>query len=171
MAAAALAIFATISRNRSILIVSLSVAATAILGDAMTDRETIRTLISQGYDARSRGDIEGILALFHPDAKFELAGSKTHSSSAGSAQGHAELRTTLVGLISAFEFVQRVVVNIIIENERAAVHSRVQLRFVPKDKTVATDLIDLWKFENGKVVELVEFVDTALVNDLMRGSA
>ncbi len=31
-----------------------------------------------------------------------------------------------------------------------------------------TDMLDLWKFENGKVVELVEFVDTALINHLMQ---
>jgi ketosteroid isomerase-like protein len=54
------------------------------------------------------------------------------------------------------------------ESEQAAVHSRVTLRFVPKDLTVSTDLLDLWKFENGKIVELIEFADTALVNDLMK---
>jgi ketosteroid isomerase-like protein len=37
-----------------------------------------------------------------------------------------------------------------------------------KDLTVSTDLLDLWKFESGKIVELIEFADTALVNDLMK---
>jgi uncharacterized protein (TIGR02246 family) len=137
-------------------------------GRTMTDRETIQALINQGYDARKTGDVEGIMALFHPDGKFELAGSKTHTAAAGIAQGHTALRTTLTGLTSAFEFVQRDFINIVIDGERAAVHSRVKLRFIPKDRTVTTDLLDLWKFENGKVVELVEFADTAMINDLMR---
>jgi ketosteroid isomerase-like protein len=42
------------------------------------------------------------------------------------------------------------------------------MRFIPKDRTVTTDILDLWKFENGKVVELVEFADTALINHLMQ---
>ena len=108
------------------------------------------------------------MAAFHPDGKFQLAGSKEHTAAAGAARGHGELRTTLAGLIAAFQFVERDIISIVIENERAAVHSRVKLRFVPKDRTVTTDLLDLWKFENGKIVELVEFADTALVNDLMR---
>ena len=134
----------------------------------MPDRETIKALIERAYEARRTGDIEGIMAVFHPDGKFELAGSKEHTATVGTAQGHQELRATLAGLVAAFQFVQRDIVSIVIEDERAAVHSRVKLRFVPKDKTVTTDLLDLWKFRDGKIVELVEFVDTALVNDLMR---
>jgi ketosteroid isomerase-like protein len=71
-------------------------------------------------------------------------------------------------LIGAFEFVERDVVSLVIDSEQAAVHCRVKLRFIPKDRTITTDLLDLWTFRDGKVVELVEFVDTALVNELMR---
>jgi ketosteroid isomerase-like protein len=73
-----------------------------------------------------------------------------------------------MALVAAFEFVQRDIVNLIIEGQQAAVHSRVKLRFIPKDRTVTTDILDLWKFEDGKIVELVEFVDTALINNLTR---
>ena len=108
------------------------------------------------------------MAIFHSDGKFELAGSKEHTAAAGRVQGHQAVRTTLVGLVATFQFVQRQIIGILIDGDRAAVHSRVELRFIPKDKTVSTELLDLWKFENGKIVELVEFVDTALVNELMR---
>jgi ketosteroid isomerase-like protein len=106
------------------------------------------------------------MAIFHPDGKFELAGSKEHTAAAGSAQGHQELRTTLVGLVATFQFVQRDTISILIDGDRAAVRSHVVLRFNPKDKTMTTEFLDLWKLENGKIVELVEFVDTALVNEL-----
>ena len=135
---------------------------------SMTDRETIRALIERAYEARRIGDIEATTATFHPDGKFELVGAKALTAAAGTAQGHAAIRATLAGLIASFEFVQRDFVTFIIDGERAAVHSRVKLRFIPKDRTVTTDLLDLWKFENGKAVELIEFADTALVNDLMR---
>jgi ketosteroid isomerase-like protein len=133
----------------------------------VTNRDAIKTLIERIYEVRRTGDIEGAIAAFHPDGKFELAGSKEHTATIGKAEGHQELRETFAKLIAAFQFVARDIVNLVIEDERAAVHSRVKLRFVPKDRTVTTDLIDLWKFKDGKVLELLEFVDTALINDLM----
>lgn len=132
------------------------------------DREAIKALIDQAYEYRRTKHIEGIMSLFHPDARFELAGSKALTAVAGVSQGHQELRTTLAKLIANFEFEQREIVNIVIENEQAVVHSRVRLRFIPKNFAVTTDLVDIWKFDNGKIVELVEFVDTALINDLVR---
>jgi ketosteroid isomerase-like protein len=54
-----------------------------------------------------------------------------------------------------------------IDGERAAVHSRVKIRYVPRNMTVTTDLLDTFHFRDGKIVEFVEFADTALVKDLM----
>jgi uncharacterized protein (TIGR02246 family) len=132
------------------------------------DREAIKALLERAYEARRTEDIEGIIAVFDPDAKFTLVGSKEVTAVAGIAQGHRKLRIMLSGLIDHFQFVHRDILSILIDNDAAAVHSRVTLRFVPKDKTVTTELLDLWKIENGKIVELIEFVDTALINDLMR---
>lgn len=132
------------------------------------DREATKALIERIYEARRTGDIETIIAVFDPNGRFQLAGSKEHTPAVGTAQGHQELRTLIAGLIAAFEFVQRDIISLVIENDRAAVHSRVKLRFVPKDRTVTTDLLDLWTFKDGKAVEMVEFADTAMVNDLTR---
>lgn len=132
------------------------------------DREAIKSLLDRAYEARRTGDIEEIISAFHPDAKFTLAGSEEVTSVVRVSQGHQELRRTLAGLIDNFQFVHRDILSILIDKDRAAVHSRVSLRFVPKDKTVTTELLDLWKFGEGTIIELVEFVDTALVNDLIR---
>jgi uncharacterized protein (TIGR02246 family) len=132
------------------------------------DREEIKALVEKAYEARRTEDIEGMIAVFHQDGKFQLAGSQEAAAVAGIAQGHPELRKTLAELIADFQFVQRDIIGFLIDGDRAAVHSRVKLRFMPKDRTVTTDLLDLWKVENGKIVELVEFVDTALINDLTR---
>lgn len=106
---------------------------------AVADREIIRALIEQTYEARRIGDIEATVAAFHPDGKFELVGSKALTAAAGTAQGHAELRATVAGLIASFEFVRRDFVAIVIDGERAAVHSRVKLRFIAKDRMIMTD--------------------------------
>jgi len=130
----------------------------------MIDRATIQALIEQGYTARKNGDVEGILSLFHPQGRFQLVGSPEVTSLVGIASGHSALRAAMTGFIAKFEFLQRDVVSILIDGNQAAVHSRVKLRSIPKNRTEMTDILDLWKFEDGKIVELVEFADTALIN-------
>ena len=134
----------------------------------MTDRETIKSLIEQAYEARRRGDLEPLVAVFHPDASFTIVGDNKLTAAAGRVKGHAALRQTLAGLIAGFEFLQRDIINLVVEGDRCACHSRVKLRYVPTNRTVTTDILDLCKFDNGKIAEFTEFVDTALVNDLAR---
>ena len=133
----------------------------------MTDRKTIEALIEKGYHARSKGDLEGLMSAFHPEAVFELAGSRTALAVAGAARGHQEVRTTMTDLVAAFEFIQRDIISMTIDGERAAVHSRIKVRSIPGAKTATTDILDLFKFKDGKVIELVEFADTALIKDMM----
>jgi ketosteroid isomerase-like protein len=136
----------------------------------MTDRETIRKLIEQAYAARAIGDIKGAMAGYHADGVFELAGEKRTLALAGAVKGHANVQEVMTGLAAAFEFLQRDIISMIIEGDRAAVHSRLRIRFVPKDKTITTELVDMFKIKDGKIVELVEFADTALIKELTGGS-
>jgi ketosteroid isomerase-like protein len=131
----------------------------------MTDR-AIEALIKQGYAAREKGDVEAILACFRADGRFHFVGSPETASICGLAAGHAELRAAMTALVANFEILQRDFVAILIDGNRAAVHSRVKARHVPNGKIVTTDILDLWTFENGEIVEMVEFADTALVNSL-----
>jgi ketosteroid isomerase-like protein len=133
----------------------------------MTDRKTIEAVIDRCYAARQKGDLETLMAAFDPDAVFELAGSKELVAAAGAARGHQDIQTTLTGLIEAFDFIDRDIISIVIDGERAAVHSRVTIKYVPADRTFTTDLLDSFHFRNGKIVELLEFADTALIKDLM----
>jgi ketosteroid isomerase-like protein len=134
----------------------------------VNDRQKIKSLIEQAYESRRTGDIGALMATFHPDCKFELVGAKPLVQAAGIAAGHAELRAVLTALIGNFKFVRRDFLNFVIEDDRASVHSRVVLRYVPKDRSETTEIVDLWKFQDGQIIELIEFCDTALVNDMMR---
>jgi ketosteroid isomerase-like protein len=134
---------------------------------AMTDRKAIEALIEKAYDARKQGDVEALMSAFHAEAVFELAGSETLLPVAGAWRGHQGVRTTMAGLVAAFEFIHRDIISTTIDGDRAAVHSRIKVRAVPGDRTVTTDILDLFKFKDGKVIELVEFADTALIKDMM----
>jgi ketosteroid isomerase-like protein len=134
---------------------------------AMTDRKMIEAVIDRCYAARQKGDIETLMSAFDPDAVFELAGSKELVPAAEAARGHQAIRATMTELIAVFDFIHRDIIYMAIDGERAAVHSRVKMKFIPKDRTFTTDLIDSFHFKDGKIVELVEFADTALIKDLM----
>jgi ketosteroid isomerase-like protein len=133
----------------------------------MTNREAIEAVIVQSYAARENGDIEKLMSAFHPDAVFELAGSKTALVVAGAVQGHQDIRTTMAGFIKNFDFVHREIISMAIDGDCAAVHSRVEIRYNPGNKIFTTDILDSFLFEDGKISKLVEFADTALIKDLI----
>jgi ketosteroid isomerase-like protein len=133
----------------------------------MTDRKAIEAVINQCYAARQKGDIDTLMAAFDKDGAFGLAGSKEMVAAVGTVRGHEAIRENMRGLIAAFDFTGRDIISMVIDGEHAAVHSRVTIRFVPRDRTFTTDLLDLFHFRDGKIVELLEFADTALIKDLM----
>ena len=134
----------------------------------MENRETMLEVILQAYAARGRGELEGLLAAFHPEGVFTLVGDAKTLQIAGTVQGHRSLRETFDGFIATFEFVDRQILSEVVEADRAAVHSRLTVR--SKDKTWTTDCLDLFKFQGGKIIELTEFADTALIKNMMSGA-
>jgi len=135
----------------------------------MASREAMIDTIYRAYDARGKGDIEGLMAAFHPNAVFELKGEKEVLEATGAVQGLQNVRAAMAGFIEAFEFVKRDIVDAIVEGDRATVHSRVEIRFIPRDVVVTTHILDTFRFEDGKIAELVEFADTALIKNLVSG--
>jgi ketosteroid isomerase-like protein len=133
----------------------------------MTDREATRALIVGAYAARDRGDVEGLMSAFHPDAVFQLMGAKTALEVAGAVRGHTNVRASLGGFIEAFKFDKREIISFVIDGERAAVHSRFDATFIPKNRTFMNEVLDLFKFADGKIIELLEFADTALIKDVI----
>jgi ketosteroid isomerase-like protein len=130
----------------------------------MTSREAMLDTIQRVYEARAKGDIEALMKEFHADADFEFIGDTKTTEIAGLRKGHADVRATLGGFIKTFEFPKRDIVDTVVEGDRAVIHSRITVRFMRTGKVFETDLLDIFRFQDGKIVRLVEFADTALVN-------
>jgi ketosteroid isomerase-like protein len=137
----------------------------------MGNREVILDVVRQAYEARGRGDLEGLMATFHSDAVFTLAGDKKALDVAGSVHGHDRVRDALRGFIANFDFVERRILSEMVEGDRAAVHSRLVVRYGPTKKTLTTDVLDLFTFRDGKIIELIEFADTAQIKDMISGAS
>jgi ketosteroid isomerase-like protein len=133
----------------------------------MGHREAMLDVIKRAYGARDGGDLEGLMDAFHSDAVFTLAGDQRSLDIAGSLRGHGEVKQAMRGFIASFQFVERTILSELVEGDRAAVHSRLVVRFLPTGDTRNVDVLDLFTFEAGKIVELVEFADTAQIRDMM----
>jgi ketosteroid isomerase-like protein len=133
----------------------------------MTNRETMLAAVRTAYAARGRGDLDGLMSVFHPMAVFTLVGDKKALDVVGSVQGHAGLREAMGGYIAAFEFGERTILSELVEGHRVAIHSRLVVRFKPKNKVWTADVLDLFEFEDGKIKELTEFTDTAMIKQMI----
>lgn len=133
----------------------------------MGHREDMRDAIKRAYTARDGSDVEGLVATFHPEGLFTLMGSKSTLELSGSMQGHQTLRGAFGQLMADFSFEGREFLAELIDGNRAAIHSRATVRHQPSGKTVSTEILDLFRFEDGKIVELIEFADTAQIKAMI----
>jgi ketosteroid isomerase-like protein len=137
----------------------------------VSDRESILEVIRRAYDARGKGDLDALMAAFHQDAVFTLIGDKKALEVTGSVHGHDAVREALRDFIATFDFVDRQILSEVVEGDRAAVHSCIVVRYGPTRQTWSADVLDLLTFKDGKIIELIEFADTAQIRDMMSRAA
>ena len=70
------------------------------------------------------------------------------------------------GYIATFEFGERTILSELVDGNRAAIHSRLVVRFKSKDRVWTADILDLFEFEGGKIKELTELTDTAMIKEM-----
>ena len=135
----------------------------------MAGPAAMREVIMQAYAARDQGRLADLMSTYHPDAVFRLAGDKEALAVAGAIEGHQNISGAMENFIGTFRFANRDVISMIFQDDRAAVHSRFDVTFVPTGNTFTTEVMDVFKFADGKIVELVEFADTAMINKVISG--
>jgi ketosteroid isomerase-like protein len=133
----------------------------------MADRDAIEKLIRDAYAARVAKDVDAAMKFFAPDATFQFAGSPAASPAAAHVRGAADLRATFSTLIAAFDILELTLLTSVIENDKAAMHWRVKLKYNPSGEVHETELFDLWTIVGERVSSLLQFADTALVAKLM----
>lgn len=133
----------------------------------MGHREDMLDVIKRAYVARGAGDVKGLVAAFHPEGSFNLVGDKSALHLTGSFQGQATLLAAFGQFIDHFDFQKREILAELVDGDRVAVHSRMVIRHNPSGKVFSTEILDLFRFQDGKIIELTEFADTALVKAII----
>lgn len=133
----------------------------------MLDRAGTEALIRAAYAARVRGDVEGILSWFDPNARFELLGDPAASAAPTRAAGTEQLRHSFAELTRLFKFQRHEIIALLIDGAQAALRSRVTLTATLTGRTVETELADFLEIKDGRISSFVQYCDTALAAQLM----
>jgi len=123
----------------------------------MTDRTEIDRLLRGLYDARVSGNLEAVCQAFASDAVFQIAGAGQTSPVSNSAIGAGEFRPLLALMIRAFKLSDHIIFSILIDGSQAAVHWSAKVYSRITGNTVLTELVDLIKIRDGRIISYTEF--------------
>jgi len=131
----------------------------------MIDRARMLAAIDAALAARTRGDKSEVAARLAPDARFRIAGDR--NALGAFPVGPGEAMPTIAELIDRVGFHDCERLDAIVEGNRAA--CRWRIRFSIDDGPAGTtEVCDLWTFdEEGRVTDLVQFLDTALLANML----
>ncbi|WP_375458173.1 nuclear transport factor 2 family protein [uncultured Enterovirga sp.] len=131
-------------------------------------KDAVEQLIRSAYRARMAGNVDEIMGHFGDAAHFALNGSTAASPFPVAVAGKAAIREVMGRLVSAFEFSDAEILNLIVEGSDAAVHWRVRIRGPQGGEPVETELVDIVRIDGGKIASIKQFADTALAAHMLK---
>jgi ketosteroid isomerase-like protein len=123
----------------------------------MTSRSAIDGLLRELYAARIRGDLQGVCALFSPDARFEIAAASQGNPIAVNSHGAGEFRPLLTLLMRTFRITDRVILSTLIDGSKAAVHWQANIYSRITGAIVPTEFMDMIEVQSGSISSYIEF--------------
>jgi ketosteroid isomerase-like protein len=126
-------------------------------GDAMTDREQIDGLLRGLYEARLRGDLDAMCKAFADDAVFQIAGAGQVSPVSSRAVGVGEFRPLLAVMIKTFRLRDHVILDMLIDDMKAAVHWRAGVHSRITGAMALTEFVTLAAIRDARITSYLEF--------------
>jgi ketosteroid isomerase-like protein len=126
-------------------------------------RTDFERLIRELYESRLANDVDRCVASFARSAAFRFAGGSEANAVALAGRSPAEVRMLIAELVREWRWKSQEFISTIIDGNKAAVQYRVTTVHVPSGETVTTEVADVITAADGKVVEFVQFVDTATI--------
>jgi ketosteroid isomerase-like protein len=123
----------------------------------MTDRVEIDGLLRGLYAARLRGDLDAVCRSFSDDAVFQIAGAGQVSPVSNRAVGVNEFRPLLAVMIKTFKLRDQVILAILIDGMKAAVHWRAGVYSRITGTMMLTEFVAIVEVRNGRIVSYLEF--------------
>lgn len=119
-------------------------------------------VVSDLYKTYANRDIEGALAHCADDVVFRWIADERQSRYAGVTRGKQEFIARLVALDNDFEYRRFIPLEIIADGDKVAAQVEIHLTRRTTGQEVVIRTANFWTVRDGKIVEAVEYYDTAL---------
>jgi ketosteroid isomerase-like protein len=120
-------------------------------------------LIRKVYRDHAAGGVDAALEHCADDVRFIWMATPIDTPHAGRFSGKAEFGQQLRSLHAAFEYRKFDPIDFVDAGDRVAVRTEVHLTRRTTGQEFSVPVADFWTIRDGKVVELIEYYDTALV--------
>ncbi len=134
-------------------------------------RDEMERAIEQSYHDRRCENVDACLRHFAEDGKFRIVANEKFGDLGRPLKGYGEIRPFFERLFADWDWKGFEIQSLLIDGNRAAVHCAGRMYYTPTEQDVEMDTLDLLTFEDGKIVDFVEFFDTDLVAQVVKGAA
>ena len=132
----------------------------------MASGADLKDIVGQIYEARTEGELDRLMSFFGDNCVFRVAGNQDLAPLTKPVVGSAALRETMRHFIDTWEMKGLVFVDVHVDGNVALVHRKGQMRH--GSTQFDTEVMDKITFDDGKVIEVVEFIDTLQVAVLLK---
>ena len=123
-------------------------------------------VVKNVYDAYAKRDIVGAMAHCSDDVVFRWV-AEPEAPYIGTGNGKHEFLARLVALDRDFEYRRFVPVDIVDGGDKIAAQVEIHLTRRTTGRELVMRTADFWTIRDGKVIEMVEYYDTALAASVL----
>lgn len=132
----------------------------------MGTTETVQ-LVRQVYEAYGKGDMATVFAALADDVEWDSHGASEIVTWGGHFSGKDGVTAFFQRITAAIALERFEVVDIIGQDDRAAVVTKVSVRFHCNGRPLTVQKVDIVKVRDGKVASFTEYYDTGIVVETM----
>jgi ketosteroid isomerase-like protein len=123
------------------------------------------------YEGYSRGDLAPFFAVMAEDGRFGFAARREDIDFAGMWSGHKSIAGALEKLAKRFQWQKFSCRELIADGDRVVALTGGKVKCLVSHRVIDFDMVDVVRFRDGKIVEFVEYFDSALLRDIIGAAA
>ena len=125
----------------------------------MADRNALEKVVAEFYDARGKRDLEKSMSFFCDNCYFRIVGTDKLVPFTQATGTRAELTEMARGLFDNWDLKDLETVKVYVDGNVALIHRAGNVKH-RSGTSFHTEMMDKLTFENGKIVEYLQFLDT-----------
>ncbi len=136
---------------------------------AVFDRETIELTLGQHNRLRAAARIGELADAYAEHAVLDVLGNPKAIFYAGRYEGKPAIVDVMRRLSTEVEFLESEVADVLIDHDRAMMRVRAKVRHRGTGMSLQQEIWDMFRFENGLIVQQTKHFDTSTFSRLCAG--